>query len=108
MNDLARGKWGRALLLEYVVVEVATVLLIRRNLNVACSVASILLKAREIDFVPCSELFVDTLETFRNQVGTELSFVDAAMIAAAHRYQARHIATFDREFARLKDITVVP
>jgi hypothetical protein len=39
---------------------------VRRNLNVACSVASILLQAREVDFVPCSELFVDTLETFRN------------------------------------------
>ena len=108
MNDLALGKWGRALLLEYVVVEVATVMLMRRNLNVARSVASILLQAREIDFVPCSELFLDSLEAFRNQVGTEFSFVDAAIIAAAHRYQARHIATFDREFARLKGITVVP
>jgi predicted nucleic acid-binding protein len=66
MNGLVAGKWGPALLLEYVFLEVTTVLLVRRNLNVACSVASILLQAREVDFVPCSELFVDTLETFRN------------------------------------------
>jgi predicted nucleic acid-binding protein len=107
MNGLVAGKWGPALLLEYVFLEVTTVLLVRRNLNVACSVASILLQAREVDFVPCSELFIDTLETFRNQSGTAFSFVDAAIITAARRYDARHIATFDREFADLKGITVV-
>jgi predicted nucleic acid-binding protein len=80
---------------------------VRRNLNVACSVASIFLQAREVDFVPCSELFIDTLETFRNQSGTASSFVDAAIITAARRCDARHIATFDREFADLKGITVV-
>jgi predicted nucleic acid-binding protein len=108
MRELVAGKWGRALLLEYVFLEVTTVLLVRRNLNVASAVASILLQAREIDFVPCSELFVDTVKTFRNQTGTEFSFADAAIIAAARRYSAPNIATFDGEFAKLKDIAVVP
>ncbi len=108
MDALVAGKWGRALLLEYVFLEVATVLLVRRNLNVASSVASILLQAREVDFVPCSELFIDTLETFRNQSGTEFSFADAAIVTAARRYNAPSIATFDREFAKLKGISVVP
>ena len=108
MDDLVAGKWGRALLLEYVFLEVATVLLVRRNLTVASSVASILLQAREVDFVPCSELFFDTLETFRNQSGTQFSFADASIIAAARRYEASSIATFDREFAGLKGLTVVP
>ena len=108
MNELVAGKWGRALLLEYVFLEVTTVLLVRRNLNLASSVASILLQAREVDFAPCSELFIDTLETFRNQAGTELSFADAAIITAARRYNAAGIATFDREFDKLKGITVVP
>lgn len=108
MDEIVAGKWGRALLLEYVFLEVTTVLLVRRNLDVASSVASILLQAREVDFVPCSEFFFDTLETFRNQSGTEFSFADAAIIAAARRYDAFSIATFDREFAKLKGFTVVP
>jgi predicted nucleic acid-binding protein len=108
MNELVLGKWGRALLLEYVFLEVTTVLLMRRNLSVASSVASILLQAREIDFVPCSELFIDTLETFRNQSGTAFSFPDAAIITAARRYNVPHVATFDREFAGLNGIAVVP
>ena len=108
MDELITGKWGRTLLLEYVFLEVTTVLLARRNLNVAASVGSILLQSREVDFVPCSDLFIDTLETFRNQSGTEFSFADAAIITAARRYNAPRIATFDREFAKLKDIEVVP
>jgi len=108
MDELVAGRWGRALLLEYVILEVTTVLLLRRNLNVASSVASILLQAREVDFVPCSEFFFDTLETFRNQSDTAFSFADSAIITVARRYDASCIATFDREFDGLKGITVVP
>lgn len=59
MADLVAGTWGRALLLEYVFVEVVTVLLVRRDLATATSVAALLLESREADFVPCSEVFGD-------------------------------------------------
>ncbi len=64
MDELIAGKWGRALLLEYVFLEVVTVLLARRGLSIASTVGSVLLQARELDFVPCSELFLDALERF--------------------------------------------
>ena len=67
----------------YVFLEVVTVLLARRGLSVAAAVATALLQAREIDFVPCSELFLDTLETFRSQGNAKLSFTDAAIITMA-------------------------
>jgi predicted nucleic acid-binding protein len=71
-------------------------------------VAAILLQAREVDFVLCSELCFDTLEIVCNQSGTEFSVADAAIIAASRRYDAFTIATFDRECAKLKGFTVVP
>lgn len=108
MDDIVAGKWGQALLLEYVFLEVATVLLARRGLPAASSVAFALLQAREVDFVPCSELFLDTLETFRTQSGTELSFADAAILTAARKLSAETIATFDREFGKIKNIATVP
>jgi predicted nucleic acid-binding protein len=108
MDELLTGKWGRALLLEYVFLEVVTVLLARRGLPVAFTVASILLQAREIDFVPCSDLFLNTLETFRNQAGTKLSFTDAAIVTVARRQNVGVIATFDRDFNKIRGITVVP
>jgi predicted nucleic acid-binding protein len=108
MDDIVSGKWGQALILEYVFLEVATVLLARRGLSAASSVASALLQAREVDFVPCSELFLDTLETFRTQSKTELSFADAAILTAARKFNAGTIATFDREFGKIKSIATVP
>lgn len=108
MDDIVSGKWGQALLLEYVFLEVATVLLARRGLSVASSVTSVLLQSREVDFVPCSEIFLDTLETFRNQSGTKLSFVDAAIVTTARRFNAETIATFDKEFEEIKGIAIVP
>lgn len=108
MQDLLGGRWGRGVLLEYVVIEVATVLLARVGLSPATRVVSILLEARELDFVPCSDLFRETLDTFRLQTGTRLSFVDAAIVAAARRLETSAIATFDRDFAVVPGITVVP
>ena len=108
MDELTTGKWGQALLLEYVFLEVVTVLSARRGLSVASSVGTALLQAGEIDFVPCSELFLDALETFRNQTGTKLSFTDAAIVVVARRQDVGVIASFDRDFRNIKEITVIP
>ncbi len=108
MDEIISGKWGTPLLLEYVFLEVVTVLLARRGLAVASNVASLLLQARELDFVPCSELFLDTLEIFRGQVNTALSFTDAAIVALARREDVGVIATFDRDFIQVEGVRVVP
>jgi predicted nucleic acid-binding protein len=108
MEEIASGKWGNATLLEYVFLEVVTVLLARRGLEVASNVASILLQARELEFVPCSDLFLEAFETFRNQRTTKLSFTDSAIVTAVSREKGGVGATFDREFAQVAGIAVVP
>lgn len=108
MENLLVGRWGQALLLEYVFLEVVTVLLARRGHQGALRVGALLLEASEIDFVPCSDFFLDTLETFRTQSSGRLSFADAAIVAAARRLKAEHVATFDRGFEGLEGIRVIP
>lgn len=108
MADLLDNRWGHGLLLEYVFLEVVTVLLARRNLGAASAVAAILLGAREVEFVPCSELFLDTVETFRNQRRTTLSFADAAIVHVAKHRADGLVATFDRDFLGVEGISVVP
>jgi predicted nucleic acid-binding protein len=107
-QDLVSQKSGPALLLEYVFVEVVTVLLARRGLSVASAVAMALLQAKEIEFVPCSDLFIDALETFRNQKKTSLSFADAAIVSVARRHKGSRVATFDRDFRGLEGISLIP
>ena len=98
------GEWGRGLLLEYVFLEVVTVLMARRGARVASDVADVLLAARELDLVPCSQLFIEALETFRRQKKTRLRFVDATIVNVARDRADGLVATFDRELAGLRGI----
>jgi len=108
MSDFLDGKWGQGLLLEYVFLEVVTVLMARRGPRVASEVADVLLGARELEFVPCSELFLDAVETFRRQPRTRLSFVDATIVNVARDRADGLVATFDRELAAVPGISAVP
>lgn len=108
MERFLNGEWGRGLLLEYVFLEVVTVLMEKRGLAAATAIAPLLLGAEELDFVPCSDFFQETWEVFRTQAGTTLSFADAAIVAAARNHAPARIATFDAEFRKLPDIEVLP
>ena len=108
MESLLRGEFGRLLLIEYVFLEVVTVLLARRGHQVALDVAEILLDADEVEFVPCSGLFRAALREFRTHRRARLSFADAAIVAAAQRYKAEFVATFDEGFRGIEGIAMVP
>lgn len=108
MGRLVAGEWGHGLLLEYVFVEVVTVLLARRGLPAASEAATTMLEAAEVEFVPCSEVFLASLETFRRQPRPVLSFADAAIVTVARSRGDGLVATFDADFRDLDGITVVP
>jgi predicted nucleic acid-binding protein len=108
MRRLLSGEWGRALLLEYVFLEVVTVLRARLGLATALHVGDALLHAREVDFLPCSDVFAATLETFRRQRTSALSFTDAAIVTVARENAPALVASFDSDFRRLGDLAVVP
>ncbi len=108
MVHVVSGKWGRPRILEYVFLEVVTVLLARRGLETATAVATTLLQARDLDFVPCSDLFLETVATFRDQPGERLSVTDAAIITVARRQDPGIVATFDRDFRGIQGVSVVP
>ena len=108
MERLLAGEWGRALLLEYVFLEVVTVLLARRGLETAATVATALLESRELDFLPCSEIFLESVDTFRSQKSGALSLTDAAIVTVARGLEEPVVATFDSDFRGLPGLTVVP
>lgn len=107
MVHLAAGEWGDAVLLEYVFLEVVTVLRARLGRTVATEVAQQLLQSREVEFVPCSELFLDALGTFRRE-DAPLSFADAAIATVARRDKHGYVATFDKDFRNVRGVTVIP
>jgi predicted nucleic acid-binding protein len=107
MKRLRDGEWGSALLLEYVFLEVVTVLRMRVDLPTAVSVGETLMRAKEVEFVPCSDLFAQAFDTFRVEAGAELSFADAAIVTVARGHPPGFVATFDADFEELEGVTVV-
>jgi predicted nucleic acid-binding protein len=108
MDQFLAGTWGKGLLLEYVYLEIMTVLLLRRDLSVATRVGRILLDAEELEFVPCSDLFIETMAIFSNQAGTRLSFADATIASVAHSRTNGLILSFDQEFRKIAGLRVNP
>lgn len=108
MAMIASGKWGRALLLEYVFLEVVTVLLARLGAPGAIEVGRRLLEVDELEFVPCSEFFGDAVREFSAQRTSTLSFTDATIAVAARARAGGRVATFDSDFRGLPGLTVLP
>lgn len=106
LDEILSERWGRALLLEYVVLEVATVLRARRDHATASRVLTTLLDAHEVDYVPCSDFFQQTLAVFLGEASAALSFTDAA-IAHVARSRSAAVATFDADFAKLDGVSLV-
>ena len=105
---IVQGEWGPILLLEYVFLEIVTVLAARRDLATAVSVGEILLGAREVELVPCSPYFLSAYQAFREQEATRLSFADATIVTVARDRGAGAIATFDPDFRDLPGVEIVP
>lgn len=108
MERVTSGEWGAALLPEYVFLELTTVLARRRDLATAVSAGEWLLAVEELEFVPCSELFLEVFEVFRGFKGSNPSFTDAAIAAIARRRGIDHVATFDRDFLLVEGLEMVP
>lgn len=107
MKKLIEGDFDPILMPEYVFLEVVTVLAARRGHSTALSVGRTLLNSEEVEFVPCSEYFVQAMDTFALEGHLGLSFTDAAIVAICRQRGAEHVATFDADFRKMKGLTVV-
>lgn len=106
-QKLNAGEYGTGVISEFVFSEVTTVLALRKSMEVAREVGNVLLEAREIEIMKSSEVFERSWEIFSSQENTALSFVDASNVACMERKKIRKIATFDKDFQRIRSIEIV-
>jgi predicted nucleic acid-binding protein len=106
-QKLNAGDYGIGVISEFVFSEVATVLALRRSMDAAKEVGNVLLEAREIEIMRASEVFERSWEIFSNQENTGLSFVDASNLACMEMRKIRKIATFDKDFIKIRSVEVV-
>jgi predicted nucleic acid-binding protein len=106
-QKLNAGEYGIGVISEFVFSEVTTVLALRKSMEAAKEVGNILLEAREIEIMKASEVFERSWEIFSNQEDTGLSFVDASNLACMEKREIRKIATFDKDFQKIRKVEVV-
>ncbi len=107
MKKLIEGDLGPILLPEYVFLEVVTVLAARRDPPTAVSIGRKLLNSEELEFVPCSEYFVQIMDTFAREGHLGLSFTDAAIVTICRQRGADYVATFDADFKKVRGLTPI-
>ncbi len=106
-QKLNAGEYGMGVISEFVFSEVTTVLAIRKSLKAAIEVGNVLLEAKEIEIMNASEVFERTWNIFSDQENTGFSFVDASNLACMEMRKIRKIATFDKDFQKIRSVEVV-
>lgn len=106
--ELAGGRWGRAILLEYVFLEMLSVLLQRAGRTAAQEAGRELLAAEQTVFVPCSKLWDSAWGNFQAQTFTKLSLTDIAVAQYALEHAEGRVLGFDQEFRKVPGIRLLP
>ena len=107
LNRLVAGKYRKGIISEFVFAEITTVIALRLNRDAAIEAGDILLDAKDIEIIKASDVFERSGDIFRNQTNTKLSFVDASNLACMELANINKIATFDKDFLKIKSIVVV-
>lgn len=107
LNRLVAGKYRKGIISEFVFAEITTVIALRLNRDAAIEAGDILLDAKDIEIIKTSDVFERSWDIFRNQTNTKLSFVDASNLACMELAKINKIATFDKDFLKIKSVVVV-
>ena len=107
-GELQKGRYAAALVTDYIVLETVTVVKRLLGHEAAVETGEALLNSGDVTVMRSTRLFPHAWREFRSRSGTNLSFVDASSLAAMRLAGTARIATFDREFRKVKGIEVVP
>lgn len=106
-KNIDSGRYGGMVMTDYVFDEVATVMLMKiKKASVVSNYCERLLNV--VNLVNLDDhLFMDTLNIFKYQKNNKLSFTDCANVAVCRVNGIRNIATFDKEFTKFDELSVV-
>lgn len=107
MDRIVQNEFGETLISDYIFDEALTAIINKTkdlekaiNAGVGMKSSFLLEKINDRDFDAAWDLF-------RNQKGTKFSFTDCTNLAVVRRMNIKNIATFDEDFKKIKEITVI-
>lgn len=107
MREIVKGKYGPLYITDYIFDESVTIIFIRlKNLDRTIEIGETLRKSTEI--IDVEKLsFEHAWKFFKEQEGTKFSFTDCTTISVMQSRNIKSIATFDKDFQKIKEINVV-
>ncbi len=104
-SDILSKKYGEAILTDYLFDEIVSVIFRKTNKKTATEIGNVILNSEvflvQIDAV----VFEKAWKIFPKE--NSFSFTDCTTIAFNDTFGITHVATFDKEFSKLKNITVI-
>lgn len=108
MKDITKGEYGDPHISDYIFDETVTVMFARtKKLEKAVDLGQKLLAGTKIVDID-NFLFNTSWDIFKSQKSSEFSFTDCTTISAMIKARIRNLASFDREFKKIRKINVIP
>ena len=106
MPRIASGEYGKVNITDYIFDETATYLAAKHGLGKAVTIGTYLLGASELIGITKND-FEEAWSLFKSQRNTRLSFTDCTVIIAMRANSITKLATFDGDFGKFSDLSVV-
>ena len=105
IKDITSRKYGRSITTDYIFDEAVNIVARKHNKKNAIEVGEYILNS-EIFFAKVDEhVFIKAWKLFQD--GQNFSFTDCTIVAFMETFGIDKIATFDKEFKKLKNIKVI-
>ncbi|OJI08487.1 MAG: hypothetical protein BK997_00275 [Candidatus Micrarchaeum sp. ARMAN-1] len=106
MPRIASGEYGEVNITDYIFDETTTYLAAKQGLGKAVTIGTYLLGASELICITKND-FDEAWSLFKSQRNTRLSFTDCTIIVAMKTNSITKLATFDGDFEKFSDISVL-
>ncbi len=107
MDEIIRGEFGEAVTSDYIFDETITVTFARtKDLGKTALVGEVLLNSSRMLKVE-DPVFKESWEVFKTQKSAKFSFTDCTTVSLMKEHKIENIATFDKDFKKIKRIKVI-
>jgi len=107
LAEIRKGLWGRALVPEYIFVEVTNWVHRRFGREAALRFVRSLGGTDDAKVVPCSPIFDRALAIYTRTAAGNLSFADAGLVAVAEKHGVQNVATFDQGYRAFPGLNII-
>ena len=106
-DNIINGKFGKIIISDYIFDETVTTTFYKtKNLDKAVLVGQALMNVAEILKVE-EETLEKSWKIFMEQKETKFSFTDCTILALMKENGIKNLATFDKDFKKIKEINII-